>query len=185
MSAAASFSKLLPPSHPVLCILLQASCLSVPPSASFDQYIHRLSSGRVQTIWLYLQVSKVHCPSDVLIPNAILVTPRENLGMLIFATSISAACLFLSAAASEPYKIAHAHSHQRFVNLSFHSCRDCRRDVTPVVFSSTRSNLLAHALRASGMLTLSTSNPPRRFICAPCHRISPRECELNQTLKLK
>lgn len=144
----------------------------------------------VFTIWP-LDVSKLSgfiskclrctCPSDVLIPNAILVTPRENLCLLLCHLHLCR----LSFPQRRRLWAVQDRSRSLSLNLSFHSCRDCRRDVTPVVFSSTRSNLLAHALRGSGMLTLGTSNPPRSFIRAPCHRISARECELNQTLKLK
>ncbi|KAF7644146.1 hypothetical protein LDENG_00020260, partial [Lucifuga dentata] len=37
---------------------------------------------------------------------SILVTPKENLSILVSATSSSASCLFLSATVSKPYNIA-------------------------------------------------------------------------------
>lgn len=119
------------------------------------------------------KTSNVHRPSDVLIPSAIQVTPRENWPP-VFSS--------MPPAASEPHKLAHAHSRQRFVKLYFHSRRDCYRAVTPVVFPPPAPTCPHTPFHCSGMLTLSASNPPRCFICAPCYRISPRECELNQKL---
>lgn len=56
----------------------------------------------------YLSLSPKHltyCPSDVLIHDPI-VTPKENLNMLTFATSSFVTCFFLSATISKSYNIA-------------------------------------------------------------------------------
>lgn len=91
------------------------------------------------------------CPTDVL--HSILIIPRENLGVLISATSGSASCLFLSPSDPKPDSIAGL-----ITVLTFHSFLLILFHCTLTNFHPFHaSSLLSRSLHCSGLLTLSSA----------------------------
>lgn len=132
--------------------------------------------------------SNMHCPSVVFIADALRVTPRKNVSILLLSISIFATYL---SPGTLPFICTGLHK-LMFTSVLLTSpfiCVETLYHTSHESLLSTRSNLLAHTLHVSGMLTLSPSNQIPNvllffFICVPRNHSSPRECELNQTLKL-
>lgn len=117
----------------------------------------------IRPLRLYLPKINMLCPTDVL--HSILIIPRENLDILISATSGSTSCLFLSPSESKPDSIVGLTT-----ILTFHSFLLILFHCTLTNFHPFHaSSLLSRSLHCSGLLTLSTWNPPASLFVLPLY----------------